>query len=226
MNSAPCVAAVCCILSLVVACGSTERKGSGDAGASGSGGSSGSDGSSGTGSTLAGPDPFVGKSKMLGSRFDEANGCIDATDQLETGCTGEPVQGGYYCVERKSDGAKYWVISIDALVIDESAWALCSPGRETLPPPPCFAAMCEAAPVSLCTEAQTVQLYRCGGPESEWDEQCCKRQTCTGSSDCAENQQCVAVGTRVFWDCWPTPGDTCDCGGTNGGPDRMMCMPM
>jgi hypothetical protein len=203
------------LLTTIVACGSTKKdqQDGGD-----SGGNAG-------GTAPSGIDPCAGATRMLGSRYDEANGCVDATEQVETGCSGEPLKSGYFCVERIADGIQFWVVSIDALLVDESQWAFCSDGT-TLPPPPCFAAACPVAPVSLCTQAQTEQAYDCGSPMSEWDEACCKRRLCQSAAECLIGETCVALPTRVYWDCWPTPGGTCDCGGTMGGPDRMMCVSM
>jgi hypothetical protein len=203
-------------LFLLLSCGNTARK---------SPDGSDGEGAAGTGGTSETADPCTGLAKHLGVRYDEAGACLDTRDVIETGCGGEPLMGGYYCLQRKSDGVKYWVVAVDALVVDEALWTFCSSDRSMLPPPPCFASACDATPVTLCTQAQTEANYACGSAESEWDENCCRRPDCATDSDCPDGGTCIAVGTHAFWDCWPTPGNTCDCGGTLGGRDRMVCMP-
>lgn len=203
------------LLGLLAACGSTSRTPHAD----------GKGGEPSAGGAATSTDPCAGLVKRLGARYDEAGACVDTADLVEVGCNGESLMGGYYCVERRADRAKFWVISVDALVVNESEWAFCSSDRATLPPTPCFAAMCDAAPVTLCTKTQTIANYGCGSRESEWDENCCRRRDCSSSAECQDGEECVAVRTRTFWDCWPTHEDTCDCGGTLGGRDRTVCVP-
>lgn len=145
---------------------------------------------------------------------------------VEVGVNGADFQGGYYCLRRRSDGAVYWTTTVSELAFDGSIWEDCTPDDPaTVPPPPCFAVQCERAPRSLCTFAETVDAFGCGALNGEWDEACCARRRCQDASDCSAAEDCVAVGTIASWDCWPTSSDSCDCGGTFGGPSRTVCLP-
>lgn len=162
----------------------------------------------------------------VGVRYDAARDCLDPSDTVGVGFDGEGFQGGYYCLQRKADGAVYWATTIRELSFDTKVWNDCFPGEPpTRPPPPCFAVQCEKAPRSLCTFEQTVQEFGCGTLNGEWDEACCARQACESVDDCPESHECVPpVRTAGSQDCWPTPDGLCDCGGTAlGGAGQLVC---
>lgn len=158
--------------------------------------------------------------------YDPVRKCSDTLQRLPVGCSGEPLGGGYYCLERKSDGVVVWATTVDELLFDTATWKRCATDESTPPPPPCFASQCEQPPTSLCTLDQTKQQFACGSSESEWDADCCKRRACTTRDDCSSNETCKPVASRVYWDCWPTADGACDCGGISGGPDHLVCVPM
>lgn len=205
-------------------CGSASRGKQRVAGAGGEG----SGGEAGVGGTIPGlirPDGTCtdGIQAYRGVRYDPDLKCLDTEDIALVGCRGTQHLSGYWCVRRRSDGEEFWATTGDELVFDSSDWEACP--ADVIPPPPCFAVQCEKAPRSLCFESDTRAQFDCGGPSSEWDENCCARPECIQPSDCASGESCAEIVTRASWDCWPVAGAaTCDCGGTPGGPSRFACV--
>lgn len=196
-------------------------------GAGGSGGSGQTAGAAGSGLTAgagSGVDVVCadGIPGYRGVRYDEKLGCLDTDSLTVVGCRGKPLAGGYGCRRRISDGAVFWATTVDELVSDPAIWEIC-PSTAT-PPPPCFAAQCQKGPRSLCSQEDTKLRFQCGFADSEWDEDCCARPGCVTSADCVDGYSCEMVPTKASWDCWPTHVE-CDCGGTPGGPGRMVCIP-
>lgn len=197
--------------------GPTDAAAGGDSGSVG-GGSSGMPNNSGS---LFCPD---GVPPYRGVRYEPDRDCLDTMQVEELGCRGQALGGGYSCVRRRADHAEFWATTVDELTVDPMTWERCP--TAIVPPPPCFAAPCERAPRSLCSLQDTQREFACGSTSSEWDEQCCGRRECTDQSGCAGDEDCVSVPTRASWDCWPTAGMVaCDCGGTPGGPEKMVCVP-
>jgi hypothetical protein len=210
-----------------VGCGGTAERdrqgGTGaSAGASGRAGFSGASGSAGAGAASGEPACPFESPLAFGAPYQPDPGCVDTTQYEPVACFGDenPERAGYHCVERRSDGARFWTFTmIRELVLDESVWQFCPGLADVDLPPPCFAAACETAPRSLCSPDQTIAWYICGSPDSAWDENCCRRKECV--AECHED--CIVPNRVWFWDCWGYRVDGCDCAGF--GPGTVECHP-
>lgn len=125
----------------------------------------------------------------------------------------------YYCMRRVADGERYWVNPIFWLVLPmPGEWELCdeSPDLEELPPYPCFTDACEhstghPAPRSTCAEGAIRAMYGCGGHESMWDENCCRRPFCGPNGECPDGLECREVeDVSPRGDCWVGLGPDAD----------------
>lgn len=210
---------------LLVRCGNSAKPSEGDGGGAGSGGAGGSGGCSEPSERLApGTLACADGPPALGVLYDSERDCLDTTVTTEVGCVGEASEEGLWCLRRRSDARVYWTRTAAELAFDSEKWEPCSCGAVEEAAPPCFASECERAPASLCALPETKVEFSCGGSESEWDEACCGRKECTDSSGCAADKECRTIPTIARKDCWPS-GDSCECAGTLGGPERDFCFP-
>jgi hypothetical protein len=170
---------------------------------------------------------------IWGKPYDPERDCIDTETTLENiACTIQPApdasveeqyySDGFSCVRRLADGKMYWVFAFNRLGFDPNLWERC-PNEPALAPVGCYAAGCVEAPRSSCSFEETKKRYDCSAT-GEYDENCCGRQPCEVTEDCAGGEECRAVPSFGQWWCWDNPGNACDCGGPFGGL-KMLCMP-
>ena len=203
--------------------------GAGQSAGGGSAGSAGGVGTAGAAGLLETPEVTCGEYPAFRGVFynQEAN-CLE-TERPSVGiaCTDfDVIDAGFFCVRRLSDGARFIGLSqLRKPVIDPRYWELCdAPGLPNYPPKPCFAVACARAPSSTCTEQQTREKFACGNGTIEWDKNCCRRVLCTDNGGCEAGQTCRKTFTLAGWECTTLPSGLCDCGGTLGGPEEMMCV--
>jgi hypothetical protein len=169
---------------------------------------------------------------IWGKPYDPDRDCIDVDNRLDNvACQLNPADDdpnrfggvGFACLERLSDGSQYWVFSNHYLGFDARTWKRCAEER-LVAPKGCYAAGCPEAPRSSCTLEETRQWYNCSDT-GEYDANCCGRQACSSTTECAPDEECRSVTDSAGqWYCWDYPGG-CDCGGPFGGPPKRLCMP-
>ncbi len=230
-----------CTVGALASCGKSERAEGPVSSGSGTGGTTSGAGGVGTGSGGTLDSGGVPESPCEGERafpiwgkpYDSERDCIDTEATLEgVACTIQPAEDasveeqyysdGFACVRRLSDGKVYWVFAFNRLGFDPNIWERC-PNEPTLAPKGCYAAGCTEAPRSSCSLEETKKQYNCSAT-GEYDENCCGRQPCEDSDDCATEEECRMVSSYGQWWCWDNPGNPCDCGGPFGG-FKMLCMP-
>jgi hypothetical protein len=182
---------------------------------------------------------------LLGVAVDESLGCLLTDEPPEpVACQGDRNESESYthsCVQHSASGERYWVTISSRQRVLADGWEACSE-RIAAPPPPCFARECAGPnefgqrgyPDSLCSEADTRRLFDCGGAQSAWDENCCRRPLCESEMDCAGvGQVCRALyGSWGYRHAWPHVAGFanysqtgCDSGGLpSGGTGGFMCI--
>lgn len=147
---------------------------------------------------------------LPGVREDLGRQCVDVTlEEILFVDVCRPLDEGqyhpqsfFYCMQRLSDGKRYWVNPIFWLVTPiPGEWDFCDgePILDELPPRPCFTDMCPEAPTghqtpaSTCAESAIRATYDCGGEESQWDAGCCRRPFCGSTDDCPDGLECREV---------------------------------
>ncbi|MCB9584536.1 MAG: hypothetical protein H6718_04030 [Polyangiaceae bacterium] len=148
-------------------------------------------------------------------------GCIaDEGEAVAVGCAGEALADSVQvCAEK--DGQKYWGRAYGAVQMLDGFTACDDPQPEL-----CSLSTCELPLTnysSVCSLEDTKIQWRCG--ESDLDENCCKRATCSSNEDCGAEEHCDSVSTYAARNCFFNESGTCGCEGTLGGPQVMVCVP-
>lgn len=162
--------------------------------------------------------------------------CISLAEGMSAGCGSPHLTDGFgssdaqfvrSCWKRAGSGDLYMAtVPLQNLHTRVNEWETCnaadlnlvsSSSNDALAISTCESAgTCERFAVTTCSADDTCAGLPCGGQNSAYSSDGCKRvqgADCSDDSDCASDEICAFIERQVSWTCGYDPSGVCACGG-------------